>query len=301
MSGSIAITAPRIAPSASRLDRNRHQAPLAARPVVCQIYSDSSRDVTSRAPNGRRLRWVSVRKAPVSTAKSRSERVRTGSASIPIGGTSPSDADASSGDPFAGDLAEDVGTPPPREDGSGNSTLEDIAPEPKSKFLRSIGITNGVLGVSQDRVEMVARQALPVMGGMASQNVLNLADSAMVGRLGTACVAAVGISSTLNFQCQAALQGISSGVQAMSARRIGEGKSANAAVPLNAALILCLLFGIPMATWAYTNAPMLVDGLTADPEVVKHAVPYLRARLPPLGSISRFGASGTPRSSRRFT
>ena len=157
------------------------------------------------------------------TAKSRSEHVRTGSASIPIGGTSPSDADASGGDPFAGDLADDVGTPPPREDGSGNSTLEDIAPEPKSRFLRSIGITNGVLGVSQDRVEMVAKQALPVMGGMASQNVLNLADSAMVGRLGTACVAAVGISSTLNFQCQAALQGISSGVQAMSARRIGEG------------------------------------------------------------------------------
>jgi hypothetical protein len=34
-----------------------------------------------------------------------------------------------------------------------------------------------------------------------------------VGRLGTACVASVGIASTLNFQCQAALQGISSGVQ----------------------------------------------------------------------------------------
>ena len=281
MSGSIAIAAPRIAPSASRLDRNRRQAPLAARPVViCQIYSDSSsRDVTSRALNGRRLRWVSVRTTPVSNAKSRSEHVRTGTASIPIGGTSPSDADASGGDPFAGDLAEDVGTPPPREDGSGNSTLEDIAPEPKSNFLRSIGITNGVLGVSQDRVEMVAKQALPVMGGMASQNVLNLADSAMVGRLGTACVAAVGISSTLNFQCQAALQGISSGVQAMSARRIGEGKSSIAAVPLNAALMLCLLFGIPMATWAYTNAPMLVDRLTADPEVIKHAVQYLQARL----------------------
>ena len=79
---------------------------------------------------------------------------------------------------------------------------------------------------------------------------MNLADSAMVGRLGTVCVAAVGIRSTLNFQCQAALQGISSGVQAMSARRIGEGKSSIAAVPLNAALMLCLLFGIPMATWA---------------------------------------------------
>lgn len=83
---------------------------------------------------------------------------------------------------------------------------------------------------------MVTKQALPVMGGMASQNILNVADSVMVGRLGTACVAAVGIASTLNFQCQAALQGISSGVQAMSSRRIGENRPEVAAVPLNAAL-----------------------------------------------------------------
>ena len=40
------------------------------------------------------------------------------------------------------------------------------------------------------------------------------------------------------------------------ARRIGEGR-VNRAVPLNGAH--ALLFGIPMATWAYTNAPMLVD------------------------------------------
>ena len=47
--------------------------------------------------------------------------------------------------------------------------------------LRRMGVTNGLLGVSQERVEMVMKQALPVMGGMASQNVLNLADSVMVG------------------------------------------------------------------------------------------------------------------------
>ena len=170
---------------------------------MCQI--STRRDVEARAPGGRRLRCAGARTTRVSITGHRSDRVRVGAASIPIGGASSSDADPTAED--------DVGTPAPKDD----ATLTDIAPEPKSKFLRSIGVTNGILGVSQDRVEMVARQALPVMGGMASQNVLNLADSAMVGRLGTACVAAVGISSTLNFQCQAALQGISSGVQAMSA------------------------------------------------------------------------------------
>ena len=137
----------------------------------------------------------------------------------------------------------------------------------------------GMLGVAPERVQQVMRQALPVMGGMASQNVLNLADTVMVGRLGTACVAAVGISSTLNFQCQAALQGISSGVQAMSARRIGEERRDVAAVPLNAALVMCLLFGVPMAVAGIIYAPAVVPKLTADPAVIAASIPYLQARL----------------------
>jgi putative MATE family efflux protein len=145
--------------------------------------------------------------------------------------------------------------------------------------LQFFGVKNGLLGVSQPRVEEVMHQALPVMGGMASQNVLNLADSVMVGRLGTACVASVGIASTLNFVCQAALQGISSGVQAMSARRIGEGRPEIAAVPLNAALVACVMFGVPMAVGAYVLAPSIVPRLTSDAAVIAFAVPYLKARL----------------------
>ena len=160
------------------------------------------------------------------------------------------------------------------------SADRDAAPvELRSSLLRVLGIRNGVLGVAQDRVEMVLKQALPVMGGMASQNVLNLADSVMVGRLGTSRVAAVGIASTLNFQCQAALQGISSGVQAMSARRIGEGRPEIAAVPLNAALVTCVVLGVPMALAAFLLAPELVPRLTSDPAVIEASVPYLRARL----------------------
>ena len=100
-----------------------------------------------------------------------------------------------------------------------------------------------------------------------------------MGRLGTACVAAVGIASTLNFQCQAALQGISSGVQAMSARRIGENRPDVAAVPLNAALVMCVMFGVPMAVVGFAAAPDIVPRLTSDPAVIAAAVPYLRARL----------------------
>ncbi len=144
------------------------------------------------------------------------------------------------------------------------------------------GLGRGVgaaVGVPSARVDQVLDQALPVMGGMASQNVLNLADAAMVGRLGTASVAAVGLGSTMNWQCQAALQGVASGVQAMAARRVGEGRLDEVASPLNAALILVCAMGVPMAILAFANAEALVPLYTSDASVVANAVPYLRARL----------------------
>ena len=45
-----------------------------------------------------------------------------------------------------------------------------------------------------------------------------------------------------------------------------------------------------MATWAYTNAPVLVDRLTADPEVIKHgAMPTGQlAAVPAVGANFAF-------------
>ena len=96
-----------------------------------------------------------------------------------------------------------------------------------------------------------------------------------------------------------------SGVQAMSARRVGEGRPEIAAVPLNAALVICVVLGVPMALAAFILAPELVPRLTSDPAVIEASVPYLRARAcapsPRWASTSRSAGSGTPRSSRRFT
>lgn len=216
-------------------------------------------------------------------ARRRLSRTRADAASVPsFAADDPSrdTSDTSEGDDsMTAFVSDDGGASTTSPSGVAAETVPPIAAPPSSSLLRALGVTDGVLGVAQDRVEMVIKQALPVMGGMASQNVLNLADSVMVGRLGTACVASVGIASTLNFQCQAALQGISSGVQAMSARRVGEGRAEIAAVPLNAALVACACLGVPMAALAFAAAPDIVPRLTSDPAVLAAAVPYLRARL----------------------
>lgn len=94
------------------------------------------------------------------------------------------------------------------------------------------------------RIRTLGLLALPVVGGMASQNVLNLVDTAMVGSLGDESLAAVGTASFANFVAVAFLMGLSSAVQAMASRRKGEGRLSEAAVPLNGAILIDVAIAI---------------------------------------------------------
>ena len=69
----------------------------------------------------------------------------------------------------------------------------------------------------------------------------------MVGTLGDVALAAVGMGSFANFMSVAFLQGFSTGVQAISARRKGELRLSESAAPLNAALVVVFAVGIPLS------------------------------------------------------
>ena len=121
--------------------------------------------------------------------------------------------------------------------------------------------------------------ALPIIGGMTSQSVLNLVDMAMVGSLGEAALAGVGLSSFVNFMAMALVMGLAAGVQAIAARRVGEGRASEAAVPLNGGLILSLCIGVPISIVLILLAPWLIGVLNPDPAVAAEGVPYLQMRL----------------------
>jgi putative MATE family efflux protein len=121
--------------------------------------------------------------------------------------------------------------------------------------------------------------ALPIIGGMVSQNVLNLVDTAMVGTLGPSALAAVGMGSFANFMAMAFIMGLSAGVQAISARRLGEGRTSETASPLNAGLLIAFTVGIPWSLLLFDFADRLFPLLVQDPEVVAIGVPYFQARL----------------------
>lgn len=121
--------------------------------------------------------------------------------------------------------------------------------------------------------------ALPIIGGMLSQNVLNLVDTAMVGTLGDASLAGVGLGGFANFLFSSFVLGLSAGVQAMAARRVGEGRWNETAIPLNGGLLLALGLAVPWSAVLITLAWEYFPILTSDVAVVEQGVPYLRARL----------------------
>lgn len=117
------------------------------------------------------------------------------------------------------------------------------------------------------------------MGGMMSQNVLNLVDIGMVGRLGDAALAATGIGSFSNYMAIAFIIGLSAGVQALAARRLGEERHSETAVPLNGGLILALMIGIPLCFILWHATPWAFGFLTDDPAVRELGIPYLQVRV----------------------
>ncbi len=121
--------------------------------------------------------------------------------------------------------------------------------------------------------------AVPIMLGMVSQNLLNLVDTAFVGQLGDEALAAVGMGGFANWLLVAFLIGLGSGVQATAARRLGEERPEEAAVGLNAALVVAALVGIPAAILGVSFAHEIFSLLNDDANVQQLGGDYLASRF----------------------
>ncbi len=128
------------------------------------------------------------------------------------------------------------------------------------------------------RARAIANLALPIMGGMVSQNVLNLVDTWMVGKTGAASLAAVSAGGMVNFAFIATLLGLSAGVQTVAARRHGEQRFEQTADALNGALLLAIIFGTVLTAVFVPLVPIIFEHLNPDPAVIAVGVPYLTAR-----------------------
>lgn len=133
--------------------------------------------------------------------------------------------------------------------------------------------------INVERSRRVISLALPIIGGMLSQNILNLVDIFFVKSLGSAALAAAGIGGFANFVSVALILGVSTGVQATVARRKGEGVKDELAKPLNTGLLIALVAGFFIASALYLAIPHLYHYLNDDPEVITLGSSYLQVRM----------------------
>jgi len=129
------------------------------------------------------------------------------------------------------------------------------------------------------RLNRIAVLALPIVGGMLSQNLLNIVDTAMVGYLGDPALAAVGLGSFVVFMCGSLILGISTGVQTLAARKKGEGRRDRAAMVLNTALLLVITIAPAFSVILILVSESLFPLLNNDPDVIREGIPYLQWRL----------------------
>lgn len=130
-----------------------------------------------------------------------------------------------------------------------------------------------------ERVRRILRLALPIIGAMVSQNMVNLVDTAMVGQLGSAALGAVGMASMVNWLAASFFNGLGAGVQVIAARRIGQGQPLGAVTALHGALFLVLAVVLPYSLLLATQGANLFSLLSSDASVVEQGVPYLQIRL----------------------
>lgn len=115
-----------------------------------------------------------------------------------------------------------------------------------------------------------------------STNVMTVVDTLMVSQLGNAALGGVGMGGQIFFLFLAVAMGLSAGVQAMVARRVGEGRLKLTGKVLNAGILLAFAAGLPLIALGYWLSPLLLGVINNDPLLIDEALAYLNGRLPSL-------------------
>lgn len=129
---------------------------------------------------------------------------------------------------------------------------------------------------NRSRVHRILAIGVPILGGMGSSALLSLVDTAMVGWLGNAELAAVGLGSFASWIYLGFFQGLTIAVQALVSRRFGQGRIEESGASLNAALLLLVVVAPTSAAILWMATPTLFALLNNDPAVLAAGVPYLR-------------------------
>lgn len=138
--------------------------------------------------------------------------------------------------------------------------------------------------------------AVPSLGALAAEPAFVLADSAIVGRLGTEPLAGLTIASTLLMTVVGLCIFLAYATTATVARLVGSGQRRDAISAGVDGVWLALGLGVVLAAVIWLTAPWAAHALGAEGEVLEHATSYLRWSAPGLpGMLVVLAATGALR------
>jgi putative MATE family efflux protein len=129
-------------------------------------------------------------------------------------------------------------------------------------------------GGGQDRD--ILRLAVPAFGSLVAEPLFLLADSAIVGRIGTVPLGGLGVASQALTTLVSISIFLAFGTTAAVARQIGAGRRQEAIRQGIDGLWLAAGIGLAVIVLAWPLAPYIVRAFGASPEVSRGAVTYLR-------------------------
>ncbi|MFE9092707.1 MATE family efflux transporter [Streptomyces sp. NPDC007264] len=118
--------------------------------------------------------------------------------------------------------------------------------------------------------------AVPAFGALVAEPLFVMADSAIVGHLGTAQLAGLGVASALLTTAVSVFVFLAYATTAAVARRVGAGDLRAAIRQGVDGIWLALLLGVTVVAVVLPSAPGIVDLFGASPTAAPHATAYLR-------------------------
>lgn len=134
----------------------------------------------------------------------------------------------------------------------------------------------------RSRSRQILHLAVPAFGALVAEPLFLLADSAIVGHLGVAQLAGVGLASAVLHTAVGLMVFLAYSTTPAVARAMGDGRLGKALAAGRDGVWLALLLGLVLAAAGFLFAEALVGLLGAEGAVRQYAVDYLRWSMPGL-------------------
>ncbi|MFY0644343.1 MAG: MATE family efflux transporter [Bacteroidia bacterium] len=158
------------------------------------------------------------------------------------------------------------------------NTSEDIpSVNKKRKIWNALG--DAIRGTSEDYTKISLKRAIfllavPMILELVMESTFAVVDIYFVGQLGPSAVATVGLTETYLYILYSVAMGLSMGVTAIVARRVGENEKKKASKTAAQAILLSILVCLPFALAGLFFSKDLLQLMGADEWSVEHGYKY---------------------------